>query len=307
MAGKSGCWIGWVAAGILLLGSGEASLAEAPAAGVEIPLHGRTEESLQEVGRQTYNPVSPLWQLTFDNQIVGLAGGGLDGVDLAFTGSFEPQGPLWLGRPGMARFQWAEDLGVYARLTLPFIETVPVPRGSGGDDRMSGFGDIQLGGLIAPKRLSGFVWGIGPTFIFPSASDDALGQGKWQAGPAALAGYVGNKWTYYALAQQWWSFAGDDSRPETNQLSLEYVLIRSLPRRWQIGMQPSLTVDWTASKGNAVSFPVGLGIGRTVRIGKLPVQLWLEADYYAVRPDDLSGPRWGIDLQISPVIAEPFR
>jgi hypothetical protein len=164
MAEKLGCWIGWVAAGILMLGSGEASLAEAPAAGDEIPLHERTEESLQEVGRQTYNPVSPLWQLTFDNKIVGLAGGGLDGVDPAFTGSFEPQGPVWQRGPGMARFRWAEDLGVYAQLTLPFIETVPVPRGRSGEDRVSGFGDIQLGGIIGPKRRSGFVWGSGERF-----------------------------------------------------------------------------------------------------------------------------------------------
>jgi hypothetical protein len=33
-----------------------------------------------------------------------------------------------------------------------------------------------------------------------------------------------------------------------------------------------------------VSFPVGLGVGKTLRIGKLPVQFWVEADYYGVRP-----------------------
>jgi hypothetical protein len=87
---------------------------------------------------------------------------------------------------------------------------------------------------------------------------------------------------------------------------LNYVLLRSLPHRWQIGMQPSMTVDWTASWGNKVSFPVGLGVGRTVRIGKIPVQFWVEADYYPVQPDDLSGPRWGIDFQIIPVIPELF-
>ena len=95
-------------------------------------------------------------------------------------------------------------------------------------------------------------------------------------------------------------------RPSTSQLCLNYVLLRSLPNRWQVGMQPSIEIDWTQSRGNAVVLPVGLGIGWTVRIGGLPVQLWVEADYYAVRPDDLSSPRWGIDIQIIPVIGEFF-
>jgi hypothetical protein len=53
-------------------------------------------------------------------------------------------------------------------------------------------------------------------------------------------------------------------------------------------------------------FPVGLGVGKTVRIGKLPVQFYVEADYFAVRPDDTPGPRWSIDIQMVPVIPELF-
>jgi len=290
---------GWLVAAMLWLLAGRPCSAETP-------LHGRTEESLQEVAHQVNNPVAPLWQLTFDNQIVGLAGGGLEGVEPAYAGSFEPQGPVWLGQAGSGRPAWLEELGIFAQLVVPLVETVPVLRANGQEARSSGFGDIQLGAVLAPKRRSGFVWGIGPTFLFPSASDDALGQGKWQAGPAAIVGYVGSRWIGYALAEQWWSFAGDDDRPATNQLSLTYVLVHSLPGRWQVGTQPELAVDWTASRGNKVSFPVGLGVGRTVRVGGLPVQLWLEVDYYAVRPDDLSGARWGIDLQIAPVIPAVF-
>jgi hypothetical protein len=43
-----------------------------------------------------------------------------------------------------------------------------------------------------------------------------------------------------------------------------------------------------------------------IRIGKIPVQFWVEADYYPVHPNDLSGPRWGIDIQIIPVIPEVY-
>jgi hypothetical protein len=272
----------------------------------EIALHGQTEASLKEVTRQINNPISTLWQLTFDNQIVGSNGGGLDADEPAYTGSFEPTLPINLSKLGFERFEWAENYNVITRLIVPLVETVPLPSESGSSRRSSGFGDIQLSSVFAPNTLYGFVWGLGPTFIFPSASNDDLGQGKWQAGPAAVAGYLGRRWTISALAQQWWSFAGAGDRPDTSQLSLDYVLLRSLPHRWQVGMQPSITVDWKASRGNKVSLPVGLGVGRTIRIGKIPVQFWVEADYYPVHPDDLAGPRWGVDIQITPVIAELY-
>lgn len=302
--------MGWLALGATLLLLGAPSSAQTPTDGSEvslkeIPLHGQTEESLREVARQINNPISPLWQITFDNAIVGLDGGGLDGVEPAYTGTFQPLMPVNLSHFGLERFAWARDFMAITRLTVPFVETTPLPPGP-GSDRKTGFGDIQLVSVLAPAATSGPLWGIGPTFIFPSASDDALGQGKWQAGPAVVGGYLGSKWTAYALAQQWWSFAGDGGRARASQLCLDYVLLRNLPHRWQVGMQPSMEVDWTASRGNKLSFPVGLGVGKTVKIGKLPIQFWVEADYYPVRPDDFTGPRWGIDIQIIPVIGEAF-
>lgn len=292
------------AAAFLLVGA--PGSAQEPQSHREIPLDGRTEASLQEVARQVHNPVGPLWQLTFDNEILGIKGGGLGDVEPSYTGSFEPTLPVPLSRLGLGRFEWAEKFRLVTALTLPLVESVSLPGGAGGDTRRTGFGDIQLGGVIAPNQQYGFGFGLGPNFIFPSASSDALGQGKWQAGPAVVAGYVGKSWTAYALAQQWWSFAGDRARPDTSQLNLQYVLVHNLPERWQVGMQPTLTVDWKASTDDAVAFPLGLGFGRTIRLGGIPVQLWLEADYYAVRPSDQSGPRWGIDLQITPVVPTDF-
>jgi hypothetical protein len=295
-------WPRWLAVGSGCLLAASPGPARAQADASEVPLDGRSEASLSEIARQVNNPIGPLWELTLCHEIVGLRGGGLTGVEPSYTASFQPVLPVPLSRLGLGRYGWASGLGLVTRLTLPFVESVPQPPGSGNGARSSGLGDIQLGAVIAPSRRTGWLWGIGPTFVFPSASADALGQGKWQAGPAAVGGYMGRKWTAYAIAQQWWSFAGDDDRPATSQLSLEYVLLRSLPRRWQVGMQPTLSVDWEASAGNRVSLPVGLGAGRTFRIGGIPVQLWLEADYYPVRPHDGAGPRWDVQLEVTPVV-----
>ncbi len=282
-----------LAAGIaILLATGLRARADEP----EVPPGGRSEESLQEIARQLTNPVTTLWTLNFENTVTGVGGAGFGGVDPDYVGILQPVVPIGLSRFFPGDSEWARSYSIISELTIPFVETFP--------DHGTGFGDIQLAIGLAPVRRDGFVWALGPTFIFPSASSDALGQGKWQAGPAAVAGYMWKRWTAYAYAQQWWSFAGDKSRPRTSQLSLEYVLLRQLPGRWQAGMQPTLTVDWTASSGNRLSLPVGLGAGRTIRIGRYPVLFWLEADYYPVRPDDFPSPRWGITFQISPAIPQ---
>jgi hypothetical protein len=146
---------------------------------------------------------SPLWQITFENAIVGLDGGGLDGGEPAYTGILQPFMPVNLRWFGLGRFEWARDFRVITQLTVPFVATTPLPPGA-GSDRKSGFG----------------------------------------------------------------AFAGDSALPRASQLCLEYVLLRQLPRRWQVGMQPSMVVDWTASQGNKVSFPVGPGVGKTVRTSR---------------------------------------
>lgn len=275
-----------------------AAICPARATEPEAPLDGRSEASMQEIARQLTHPIPRLWTLSLQNSLIGMGGSGFDGVEPAYSGTIQPSLPLDLSRLGLQDRAWARRYSLRTQLTIPILETLPESR--------SGFGDIQLVSGLAPAKMDGFMWALGGTFIFPSASSTSLGQGKWQAGPAAMAGYTDRDWSAFAFAQQWWSFAGNESRSHTNQLSLNYVLMRTLPGRWQVGMQPTLSVDWTASPGDRLTLPVGLGAGRTIRIGGVPVQFWLEADYYAVRPDDFPSPRWGIDFQITPVLPEPW-
>jgi hypothetical protein len=73
-----------------------------------------------------------------------------------------------------------------------------------------------------------------------------------------------------------------------------------------IGMGPTVVVDWEADSGNKLTFPIGLGITKTVRWGKMPVKLRFEPQYSIIRPDDF-GTAWNFRLQITPVIPSPFK
>jgi len=56
-----------------------------------------------------------------------------------------------------------------------------------------------------------------------------LGEGKYQAGPAAMLFNMGKRWTVGLLAQHWWSYAGDSNRPKTNETNIQYVIRRQIP------------------------------------------------------------------------------
>ena len=60
-------------------------------------------------------------------------------------------------------------------------------------------------------------------------------------------------------------------------------------------------VDWEASSGNKVSFPVGLQVGKLRKLGPMPVKFDLQVQYYAVRPQ-VYGPKWNLQVQITPIL-----
>jgi len=76
---------------------------------------------------------------------------------------------------------------------------------------------------------------------------------------------------------------------------------RNFPLLVLIGMAPNILIDWKADQEDPFTVPVGLGIGKLVRIGRLPVKFSSEADYMVVHPDDF-GQHWGVRFQAIPVL-----
>lgn len=251
-----------------------------------------SELSLEEISSRLENPLSDLWSLTFQENLFINTGELIEGTELSNILFFQPFLPFPVGRDKLL-------------ILRPVFPLVTMPVSDNGDSYKTGFGDMQLITAIGPDRKSGTIWGIGATFKFPTASDDALGQGKFQAGPAGFLFYLGKPWTLGLSVQHWTSIAGDENRPDTNQTDIQYIARRSIPGAWSIGMGPTITINWEASSGNKVTFPIGLGITKTVRWGNVPIKLRLEPQYSIVKPDDY-GSRWNIRIQITPVINRLF-
>jgi hypothetical protein len=177
--------------------------------------------------------------------------------------------------------------------------------------RTTGLGDLAYVGLVGPKHLPKVAGGklilaAGPTFIFPTASEAILGQGKWQAGPSVAVGFISEHWRLGLFPQQWWSFASEDRRRPVSQMNLQYFLYYAPTPDWEIGMAPNMFVNWNASGGNQVTFPIGLGVHHVFNIGQLPVSVGVEVDYSVVHPNDWPGSRWDIRLYVMPVAPAPW-
>jgi hypothetical protein len=70
-------------------------------------------------------------------------------------------------------------------------------------------------------------------------------------------------------------------------------------------MAPNILIDWKADQDNRFTVSVGLGIGKLIKIGPLPVKFTVEADSMVVHPDDF-GQHWGVRFQIIPVLPVLF-
>jgi hypothetical protein len=137
--------------------------------------------------------------------------------------------------------------------------------------------------------------------MWPTASKDLFGTEKYSAGPAALGLYMGPKWKFGALGQQWWSYAGDSDREDVSRMNLQYFWFYKLGNLWQIGAAPNITANWEADSDNRWTVPLGIGVNKTVRIGRLPVRFAVELHKTVVQPDTF-GMDWNLRFVVIPVI-----
>lgn len=255
------------------------------------------KQKMAEVSKQLNNPVADLWALNFQYNHYLYQGDATDKYRTQDLLNFQPVLPVHL----------TSDWNLITRPVFPFVFGTPEFEPGEGWEKTSGFGDLAVVSLLSPAKLKdGLIWGVGPTFIFPTATNDALGQGKYQAGPAAVGLYMGKEWVFGALVQQWWSFAGDGDRESTSSANIQYFIQYLFGEDWQIGMAPNILIDWKADQDNRFTVPVGLGIGKLVKIGPLPVKFTAEVDYMAVHPDEF-GQHWVFRFQMIPVLPALFK
>ena len=102
-----------------------------------------------------------------------------------------------------------------------------------------------------------FIWGAGPSLVFPTATSRKTGAGKWGAGPSLVAVLTSGSWVVGGLVNNIWSFDGGD----VNQFLLQPFLNYNLPNGWYLTSSPVITANWKALS-DRWTLPLGGGVGK---------------------------------------------
>jgi len=189
-------------------------------------------------------------------------------------------------RPVIPRIP-ANTLLPFTQLVRPTFTLVTVPSSRGGT--RTEFGDLPMFDIAVlpwPDRdKTGLLIGVGPTFVFPTATSKSAGQGAWQAGPALAAIYSGIPGLLIGfVAQNPVSFAyTSPTRPPQNTFQLQPVLALHLWDKWYLrSAEANWTVGW--HRHSPTMLPLSLGLGRTlVRAGLPPMSLFVTGQWMAYR------------------------
>jgi hypothetical protein len=177
-------------------------------------------------------------------------------------------------------FGISEGWNVVSRTIVPLIGFDGVTP----SDPVFGLGDVTQSLFLSPKAPGpgGLIWGVGPAVLVPTATDDALGAGKWAAGPTAVALVQNGPWTVGALINHLWSFAGEGSRADVNTSLLQPFLAHSWPTGTTLGLNMEMGYDWQNDQASPVVNLVALQI---LPVGSQLVQIGAGARYWLDGPD----------------------
>lgn len=182
------------------------------------------------------------------------------------------------------------------RVTMPYV-TTPEIDGVNNGDRATGMGDTLLNTWFITKWMpkgNTLVWGT--TVTIPTAGDnEETGAGQWQAGPTMA--YVNTNtptWQWGGMWYQQWDVKSTRSdAADVSALSIQPIITKHFKGGWYIsGPDTPNSYDF---KTNKWTLALGAVVGRVVKWGAQPIQLFAEATYNPREAQPCSVPR--MDLQ----------
>jgi hypothetical protein len=229
-----------------------------------------------DLAKKLSNPIADLISIPFQfnyNDGIGPAGDGKQG---------------YLNVQPVIPFTLNKDWNLISRTIVPIVDQNDIFPQAGSQ---FGLGNTTQSFFLSPSQpVNGFVWGVGPVLYLPTATDSLIGPDKWGVGPTAVGLWQGSGWTVGMLANQIWSVAGNSSQANINSTYLQPFIAYSTKDAWTFSVNAESTYNWTTSEW---SVPLHAQIAKIVRFGKLPVQLFAAATYWAKSPQDAGPTGWG--------------
>lgn len=246
------------------------------------------EASPRQIARETSDPTSDLWYL-FTEFALSVRPGEPFARSGRLSLEMQPSMPVPLTR------DWR--LLNYPDLTL-------ASAGGDGDARRTGIESFTWMSALSPVTGGlGWAYGAGPFVSFPVATDAVFGPDLWRFGLGGVLAWRSETDLFSTLVNVGWA---TETR-EAGSLQIQYNLQHFFGNGTQIGFgRPRIEYTWDRDGRGEWDIPVGLDVAKVFRIGRLPVKVMLEYDFYVVN-DSRWAPEHLFRITILPVLDGPFR
>ncbi|MHC4757845.1 MAG: hypothetical protein ACYTE8_04245 [Planctomycetota bacterium] len=181
-----------------------------------------------------------------------------------FTGSLEASWFIHrLYVPYLSESGWIFS----GRYEIPLLYTDIPSRDNPNGDYEFGLGDINTQFLFIRPTESRWSFASGVQLIWPTASQDQMGFGKYIAGPTVGGSYSPESWELGgfvgALVTDLFDYEGKDNREDFHQLVVQPILNYNFEvgeSFWFFTFTPEVRVNW--EQNNNVFLPLKTTIGR---------------------------------------------
>ena len=273
--------------------------------------------SVDEIAKELSNPVTALAVINNDFDYVFYQGSLADAADeSAFNYRLQPSIPIPL----------SNGKNVLMRLTLPINGTQPIYE---ADDEYSPFyirqiastiptdgtfdnyhghshlGDVGFDLAYGGVSENGFISMYGIAVVLPTSQDFSQSIDQTRLGPDIALGQV-TRWGVYGGRLTHLTDVSGNEVWDTNMTTLKIFFAYGLGNGWQIISNPVIAYDWEGDTDNKLFVPIGAGVAKTMKGGRMPLKMAFEVQKYIASPDSI-GPDWLFKLSITPVIPNPFQ
>ena len=273
----------------------------------------KPEQSADDLAKQLADPNATLGVLFTQFDYTRYSGDVPDAGQNGLVFNFQPSLPIPLG-PGT---------NLFVRPLIPVYLSQPV-LGTDGFSHKAGLGNISADVALGKTWPSKWMTMIGVFAGFRTSTIEELKSKQTTLGPEVIIGKT-MKWGFVGvMVNHGWGIGGGSDADQqsfdiqdafvtssagiprrTSVTAGQYFYIVGLKNGWQIAGTPTFAYNHEGEDGNRFTFPLGTGVVKVTKFGKLPVKLALQYWYYVASPDNF-GPQHLVRLQIAPVVPLPW-
>ena len=270
-------------------------------------------KSAAELAKELANPNATLGQMLFPIDHIRYNGDIEDAAQGGSVMSFQPSLPIPI----------SEGLNLYVRPLIPVYLSQPVIT-EDGFEKKAGFGNISADIAIGKTWPSKWITLVGVFGGFPTASNKALKSNQVTLGPEFMIAKLTHFGALGLIVSHAWGVgnaaapdgASSTILPDDNWLASDgsanasvtagqYFYTVNLTNGWQVTASPTYSYNHNGTDGNKFTFPLGTGVQKVIKAGKIPIRLGVQYWYYIASPDNF-GPQHQFRFTVAPVIPLPW-